>query len=154
MLIVSKPIVNKSKQGVELLVENPMFLPLKLLRQSAEEPKPQRKSRKRPYMENKAEHNASVRVEALNESSMRNEGPQDRFVIQRPRTDLGGTIGENLLDRLVRPAYIEFAKSVTETSSKVREPKTYNKTISKSIYGNRWRKAIDEELWNLDFYQT
>ncbi len=40
----------------------------------------------------------------------------------KPRTDLGGTSGKNpLRDGLIRPAH-EFAKSVTETSSKVREP--------------------------------
>ena len=54
---------------------------------------------------------------------------------------------------LVRPAQ-EFAKSVTETSSKVREPKTYDKAINDPISGNRWREAIDEELWNLDSHQT
>lgn len=54
------------------------------------------------------------------------------------RTDLGKQIGKNLLGkRLVRPMY-KFAKSVTETSSKIRELKTYNKAINNLIHGNRW----------------
>lgn len=40
----------------------------------------------------------------------------------------------------------EFAKSVTEISSKMQEPKTYNKAINNLIYGNKWREVIDKEL--------
>lgn len=40
----------------------------------------------------------------------------------------------------------EFAKSVIETSSKVREPKTYDEVVNNPIHGNRWREAINEEL--------
>ena len=61
------------------------------------------------------------------------------------RTDLDGISGKNSADRLVRPVQ-ELAKSVTETSSKVQKPKTYNKAINDSIYGNKWRKAVDKEL--------
>ena len=88
-------------------------------------------------MKNKAKHNTSVEVEALNESLMRTEGPQDWLVTQRTKTNLGGTIGENPSDGLVRPMHFEFAKSVTETSSKMGEPKTYDKAINDSIYENR-----------------
>ena len=57
--------------------------------------------------------------------------------IQKPRPDLGRTSDENPpAKRLVIPA-LEFAKSVTETSSKVRERKTYNKEINDCIHGNR-----------------
>ena len=136
VLIANELIVYESKQRAELLVENPIFSPLKLFRQPAEKLKPQRKPKKRPYMENEAEHDISVEVEALNESLMRTEGPQDRLVTQRPRTNLGWTIGENLSDGLVRPVHFEFAKSVTETSSKMREPKTYNKAINDLVYEN------------------
>ena len=69
------------------------------------------------------------------------------------RIDLGGTLGKNPADGLVRPAR-ELAKSVTKTSSKVQEPKTYDEAINDPIHGNRWRKAIDEKLWNLDLHQT
>ena len=41
--------------------------------------------------------------------------------------------------------------SVTKTSSKVREPKTYDEATSD---GNTWRKAVDEDLCNLDAHQT
>lgn len=52
------------------------------------------------------------------------------------RTDLDGTSSKNLLEKgLVRHAY-KFAKSVTETSSKMHEPKTYNEVINDSIHGN------------------
>ena len=88
-------------------------------------------------MENKAEHNTSVNVEALNESLMRTEGPHDRLVIQRPKTDLDGTTGENSSDRLVRSVHLKFAKSVTETSSKMRESKTYNEANINPVYRNR-----------------
>lgn len=62
------------------------------------------------------------------------------------KTDLGGTLGKNLLrNRLVRLAR-KFAKSVTETSSKVQKPKTYDKAINDPIYRNRWYEAIDKKL--------
>ena len=65
---------------------------------------------------------------------------------QKPRIDQGGTSGENpSAEGLVRPAQ-EFAKSVTETSSKVREPKTYDEAINDPIHRNRWREVVDEEL--------
>ena len=68
----------------------------------------------------------------------------------KPRIDLGETISKSLLrDRLIRFLY-KFAKSVIETSNKVREPKTYNKIINHPIHANRWRKAMDKKLWNLD----
>ena len=71
----------------------------------------------------------------------------------KPKTDLGGTLGKNPADELVRPAQ-ELAKLVSETSIKVREPKTYDEVINNPIHGNRWRKVINEELWNLDSHQT
>ena len=48
----------------------------------------------------------------------------------------------------------ELAKSVTETNSKVHEPKTYDEAFNNPINGNRWREAINKELWNLDTHQT
>lgn len=54
--------------------------------------------------------------------------------------------GKNSLrDGIVRLVY-KFAKSVTETSHKVREPKTYDEAINDPIYGNRWREGINKEL--------
>lgn len=55
----------------------------------------------------------------------------------KSRTDLVGTSSKNPLGkRLVRRTY-KFAKSVTETNSKMCEPKTYNEAINDPIYGNR-----------------
>lgn len=56
-----------------------------------------------------------------------------------PRIDLGRRSGENPLvgDGLVSFVYYKVAKSVTETSSKVHEPKTYDKIINDLVHGNR-----------------
>lgn len=68
------------------------------------------------------------------------------------KIDLDRTLGENLLGkRLVRYAY-KFAKSVTKTSNKIYEPKTYDEAINNSIYSNKWYETIDKELRNLNIY--
>ena len=74
----------------------------------------------------------------------------------KPRTDLNKTSVKNYLlqDGLVSPTYYEFAKSVIETNSKVREPQIYNKAITNFVDGNRWQKATNDALWYLDIYQT
>ena len=77
------------------------------------------------------------------------EGAHNLSLAQRPRTDPSGTSGKNPLDGLVRPTQ-ELAKLVTETSSKVREPKTYDEAVNDPINGNGWQEAIDKELWILD----
>ena len=86
MLTASKPVVNESKQGAELLVENPMPLPAKPFCQSASKPKPRGRPRKRPCVKNKAEHGGSVEAEALDESGIKTEDSHNHLV-QRPRTD-------------------------------------------------------------------
>lgn len=43
---------------------------------------------------------------------------------------------------------------MTETSSKIYEPKTYNETVKDPIHGRQWREAIEEELQNLENHQT
>ena len=153
VLIASEPVVNKSKRECELLVNNSMPAPKRPLRQSAGEPKHQGRSKKRAQIE--AEHNGSVVLEeslAAEGHLQTGVGNSHDLLVQRPRTDRGGTSGKSP-SGLVRPAR-ELAKSVTETSSKVREPKTYNEAVNNPINGNRWREAIDEELWNLDTHQT
>lgn len=57
------------------------------------------------------------------------------LLVQRAKTDWGGTLGKSSL-KLVRPIY-EFAKSMTKTSSKVYELKSYNEFINDLIYGNK-----------------
>lgn len=44
----------------------------------------------------------------------------------------------------------EVAISLTETNSKIHEPKSYNKAIDDLIYGRRWKEVIEEELQNLE----
>ena len=48
----------------------------------------------------------------------------------------------------------EIAMSITECSSKIREPTTYDEAINDPIHGRRWREAIEEELQNLENHQT
>ena len=43
---------------------------------------------------------------------------------------------------------------MTEASSKIHKPKSYDKAINDPIHGRRWREAIEEELQNLKNYQT
>lgn len=136
VFIASKPIVNKSKQEVELLVKNFILPPLKLFWQSAEEPKPRGKLRKKSRIKNKKEYNLFEEVKALNKSLIRAESPQNWLVIQKLRINLGRISDENLLERLMRLVQ-EFVKSITETSSKVCEPKTYNKAINNAVHKNK-----------------
>lgn len=92
-----------------------------------------------------------MKVEALDENitvqrpGIRAEGPYDPPLAWRPRIDLGRTLGKNLSDGLVKPMQ-ELAKSVTETSSKVCKPKTYDEAVNDLINRNRWREAINKEL--------
>lgn len=54
----------------------------------------------------------------------------------KPRTNLDGTTGKNFANGLVKPVQ-ELAKSVTETSSKMQEPKTYDEAINNTIHRNK-----------------
>ena len=49
---------------------------------------------------------------------------------------------------------LETAMSITECSSKIHEPTSYNEAVSDPIHGRRWREAIEEELQNLENHQT
>lgn len=44
--------------------------------------------------------------------------------------------------------------SITELKSKIYKPKLYKEVINNIIYGQEWQKAIEEELQNLENYQT
>ena len=57
------------------------------------------------------------------------------------KTDLGTGLDIRLVFKLT--------KFLIETSNKVHETKTYDKTIDNLIYGNKLRKVIDKKLWNL-----
>ena len=157
MLIASELVVNESKRGAELLGDNPIHPP-KLLRQLAGQPKPRGRPRKKSCVEdtvieeNVRKENASIDelVQAIVQTiRMRIHPPHD----SKPRIDLDVSSGKNPADGLVRPVR-ELTKSVTKSSSKVREPETYDEAINNLVHGNRWKEAIDEELWNLYSYQT
>lgn len=44
--------------------------------------------------------------------------------------------------------------SMIETNSKIHKPEIYNEAINDPIYSRRWRETIEEELQNLENYQT
>lgn len=155
-------------------MEHPLPLPEKPLRSQTGKPKPRgrpqknalkkRPAAKQPLIESSKPSKRAHAKDVASENDVEKEVVQAIVQTKRmridlshnpkPRTDLGGTSGKNPLgDGLVRPAR-EFAKSVTETSSQVQEPKTYDEAINDPIHGNRWCEAVDEELWNLDAHQT
>ena len=81
-----------------------------------------------------------IRAEGLHnpdrDTRIRAEGAHNPPLARKPRIDLGTASGKNLSDGLVRPAQ-ELAKSVTETSSKLCKPKTYNEFINNPINRNK-----------------
>lgn len=85
------------------------------------------------------------------QSRMRTRGFLDSQ--HTPRTNRDGGTPDKSSNGLVRLAH-KLAKSLTETSSKVRELLTYDEAINDPVHKNKWRKAIDEEFSNLDSYQT
>lgn len=48
----------------------------------------------------------------------------------------------------------ELAMPVSETSSKIHEPKSYDESVADPIHGTRWRQAVDEELHSLNQHNT
>lgn len=44
--------------------------------------------------------------------------------------------------------------SISESSSKIHEPKTYEEAVSDPIHGRQWRDAVEEELHNLESHHT
>ncbi len=54
-----------------------MSSPLKLFRQLVDEPKLQKKPRKKFYIENKAEYDTFVKVKTLNKSLIKFKNPQN-----------------------------------------------------------------------------
>lgn len=68
VLIASKPIVNKSKPDIMLLIEHLMLASAKYVQQPADNPKPRKKPRKRLCIKNKTKHNDSIEIEILDEN--------------------------------------------------------------------------------------
>lgn len=48
----------------------------------------------------------------------------------------------------------ELAMSISESSSKIHKPKTYEEAVSNPIHGRQWRDAVEEELHNLESHHT
>ena len=136
VFIANKPVVNKSKWSADLLAINPISPLPKPIQLLASEPKPREKARKRLCIENKVEQDSFANVDILHhdKSMIRIEAFHNQL-IPKLRTIWDETLGKNP-EGLIRPTY-ELAKSVTETSSKMWELKTYDEAISKLVHGNR-----------------
>ena len=88
VFIASKPVVNVSKRGSELLVDNPMPASTRPLRQPAGEPRPRGRPRKRARIE--AEYDGPVVLkESLAAKGHLQTGVGNSYdsLVQRPRTD-------------------------------------------------------------------
>lgn len=48
----------------------------------------------------------------------------------------------------------ELAMSISEASSKIHEPTSYEEAISDLIHGRQWKDAVEEELYNLESHHT
>lgn len=149
VLIASEPIINKNKKFIDLFVKHLLPLPNKLFQTQTGEPKPRGQLCKKPCSE-KITIKENVGRDKLVQIIVQIQWIKIHLVHNpKPRKDPDGTTSKKLVDRLKRPTQ-EFAKSVTETKSKVQEPKTYNEGIINPVYGNRWQQTIDKELQNLD----
>lgn len=59
------------------------------------------------------------------------------------RTDLGDILDKNSSDRLIRSVQ-EFIKSVTETNSKIQEPKIYDRQLTTIFIGIDGKRPLTE----------
>lgn len=158
VFIVSKPVVNKSKRGADLLVEYFLLPPKKLPQTQISESKPRNQSQKNALKKRPATKQLLIKSSKLGNKAhtedVTSKNNVEKEVVQpiiqtkrlnidlshdlMPRIDLHRTSSKNPLgDGLVKPAR-KFAKSVTETGSKVQELKTYDEVINDLIYRNRW----------------
>lgn len=67
---------------------------------------------------------------------IRAKGSHNPSLVWRLKANLDGTLSKNLLNKLVKPAQ-KLIKWVTKISSKMREPKIYNKIVNNLINRNR-----------------
>lgn len=79
-----------------------------------------------------------MEVKALDESIFGTKDSHNQLV-QRLKTVLNRTSDNNSLDEKLVKLVHKFAELVTETSSKMREPKIYDEVINNLVLGNRWR---------------
>lgn len=130
MLIISKPVINKSKKGVDLLVKHLLLPPKKPLRLQKNETKPRgwpckntlKKLNKRVNTNNIAieedvKDNNVVEIDIVYTTKWIKTQP---CFDPKSKIDLGGIIDKNppVRDGLIRPVY-KVTKSVTKTSSKM-----------------------------------
>ena len=125
VVIASEPYIDESEKGTKLLIKWPLDPVQSKRKAPAGEPRPRGRPRKNP---------AESRVEACEEPPR--ESPSETIVVD---------------DKIEGQ---EVAMSLTETNSKIHEPKSYDEAINDSIHGRRWREAIEEELQNLENHQT
>ena len=135
VIIVSEPYIDESKQGAKLLEKWPMETFSKR-KAPAGEPRPRGRPQKRLVIEQPAAQ-VETTPAALLETT--------------PRTDNNGGDGDNNNESL---GGHETAMSITESTSKIDEPKAYDEAINDPIHGRRWREAIEEELQNLESHHT
>ena len=64
------------------------------------------------------------------------------------------TCWDHMIGRSCDQDITEVAMSMTETSSKIHKPKSYDKAINNSIHDRWWREVIEKELQNLKNHQT
>lgn len=95
VLFAGESLVNKSKQDTKLLVEDPMPNSKKLFYQSVGKSKPQKRLKKIFCIENKVEYDGFIETKALDESKMKTKNSHN-YLIQKPTTDQGKTLGKNL----------------------------------------------------------
>lgn len=124
MIIASESYINKSVQKTKLLIKYLLSTITPALKRKAPVREPRPKGR-----------------------------PRKNLAIEPTTTALQITIDE--FDLQIKPeANKEIAMSITETCSKIYEPKSYNKTMNNPIYCQRWRETIENKLQNLENYQT
>lgn len=70
----------------------------------------------------------------------------------RPQKQIATEITTPVEDQ--REEVEEVAMSMTESSSKIHEPTSYDEAVNDPIHGRSWREAIEDELQNLENYQT
>lgn len=126
VIIASEPYIDESEQGAKLLSEWPLEASTPSKRKApAGEPRPRGRPRKVAAAE------TSTLAEATN--LLKIDKPAELAPIEEQ---------------------VETAMSITEYSSKIHEPTSYEEATNDPIHGRRWREAIEEELQNLENHQT
>lgn len=60
----------------------------------------------------------------------------------------------SIKNKMFETSNLELIISMTEVNSKIYKPRLFDKTVNNPIHGRRWKKAITEELQNLENHQT